>query len=219
MNRKEKEYKHKSLRVLIAGEKSQIITRAFLAVGADAYSCDIQSTDGDPSRHLQCDWKEAVRDAWGLLIAHPVCTKLSNCGNKWYVAGNWTTPEAVEQRKEERELAIQDFLFFKSAVVAHIPRRAIENPNPSGYVMQKIGRHDQKVQPWWFGDLETKGICWWKTENLPHLIATNNVYEEMMKLPYKQRARVHSCPPGINRSNERSRFFPGAAKAMAESWT
>jgi len=65
--------------------------------------------------------------------------------------------------------------------------------------------------------METKGICWW-LHGLRKLYETNNVYDEMMKLPYKDRARVHCMPPGPEREKERSRFFPGTAKALAEQW-
>lgn len=40
----------------------------------------------------------------------------------------------------------------------------------------------------------------------------------MMKLPRKERERIHFMSPGKSRGLERSRFFPGIATAMAEQW-
>lgn len=47
---------------------------------------------------------------------------------------------------------------------------------------------------------------------------TNNVYDEMMKLPKKERERIHYMSPSEKRGLERSRFFTGWANAMADQW-
>lgn len=53
-------------------------------------------------------------------------------------------------------------------------------------------------------------------KNLPKLNETDNVYEYMMTLPEKERAKIWWM--GSNHSKERSKTFPGIAKAMAEQW-
>lgn len=65
-------------------------------------------------------------------------------------------------------------------------------------------------QPWWFGDAERKATCFW-TNGLPPLTPTNPV------LPLG--CSVHREPPGPNRKANRSRTFPGLARAMAEAWS
>ena len=65
------------------------------------------------------------------------------------------------------------------------------------------------VQPWMFGDGETKATCLW-TKNLPKLVPTDIVPERI--------ARVHREPPGPDRWKNRSRTMPGIARAMAEQW-
>ena len=40
----------------------------------------------------------------------------------------------------------------------------------------------------------------------------------MMKLPKRERERLHYLAPGPNRAKERSRTFHGIAYAMAEQW-
>jgi hypothetical protein len=67
----------------------------------------------------------------------------------------------------------------------------------------------QSVQPWQFGHPETKRTCFW-LKNLPPLVPTNIVEG--------REQRVHLMPPGPERWRERSRFFPGIARAMAEQW-
>jgi hypothetical protein len=50
-----------------------------------------------------------------------------------------------------------------------------------------------------------------------HNLHIRNVYAEMMKLPYKERALVHYCS-GPEREKLRSKTFSGIAQAMAAQW-
>lgn len=75
----------------------------------------------------------------------------------------------------------------------------------------------QIIQPWQFGHPETKATCLWLND-LPQLIPTHNVYEEMMKLPYGQRAKVHHASPGPERAKLRSKTYKNIAQAMADQW-
>ena len=69
--------------------------------------------------------------------------------------------------------------------------KAIENPIPHKYAVERIGRkYDQIVQPWMFGHTESKATCLW-LEGLPPIHETNNVKEDMMKLPKEVRQRLH----------------------------
>jgi len=54
---------------------------------------------------------------------------------------------------------------------------------------------------------------------LPKLKETDNVKDEMMKLPKNKRERIHYLPPSKNRSVLRSKTFAGIAKAMAIQWS
>lgn len=195
---------------LINCEYSQIVTQAARRRGVEAYSCDILETEGNKDWHICGDAIDAIHSRkWGGMIAHPPCTRLTLAGARWYTAGPY-----VEQFTKDREVAIEFFLKIKNAPIKKI---AIENPQPMGYVMDRIGRYDQKVQPWQFGITETKGICLW-LKGLPLLKGTKNVYDEMMALPYKDRAKVHYASPGKNRGHIRSRFFPEVADAMVDQW-
>jgi hypothetical protein len=189
------------MRVLVACEFTGTVRRAFRGRGHDAWSCDLKpAEDGSPYHH-HCDVRQILDEPWDMLIAHPVCTRLTLAGVRWLHERNlWS----------ELDEACEFFKLFLNA--KHIRRRAIENPQPHRYAVERIGRtYDQKCQPWQFGWPETKGVCWW-LENLPPLKPTRI-------LPPEQRVpRVWRLPPGKNRAEERSRFFPPMADAMAEQW-
>lgn len=190
-------------RILVACEFSQIVTRALRAYGHDAFSCDLIETEGNPSWHIQRDAIEvAYSFPWDGMIAHPECTHLTLAGARWFYDPRFPSKHA------DREAAINFWLRLWSAPIG---QKAFENPQPLAYVMERVGRYTQKIQPWQFGDNETKGVCLW-LDGLPALIPTVHLK------PPQVAARVWRMPPGPNRKKERSRFFPGIASAMAEQW-
>ena len=65
--------------------------------------------------------------------------------------------------------------------------------------------------------MEQKSTCLW-LKNLPKLVETNNVKTEMMKLPIKERQKMHWLPPSPNRGYLRSITYSGIAEAMATQW-
>lgn len=195
------------MRVLVACEYSGVVRDAFLARGHDAMSCDLLPTDS-PGPHYQGDVRDVLFDGWDLMIAHPPCTYLTNSGVRWLK----DNPERWELMKEGAE-------FFRMLLNAPIPMRAIENPIMHGHAVQIIGRRqDQVVQPWMFGHTEQKATGLW-LENLPLLQPTDNVREEMMALPKKERNRIHYMSPGKDRWKLRSTTYRGIAEAMASQWS
>lgn len=186
---------------LIACEFSQMVTAAFRATGIEAYSCDLMPTEGRADWHIQGDALEvAYSHSWDGLIAHPECTHMTLAGARWFSDPRFPNKHA------DRDRAID---FWLKLWAAPVKRKAFENPQPLGYVMDRIGRYTQKVQPWQFGDPETKGICLW-LEELEPLVPTVTDKPEIIT------ARVWRMPPGPDRKRERSRFFPGISAAMAK---
>ena len=51
--------------------------------------------------------------------------------------------------------------FFNKLMGAPIPKICLENSQPHGLAMSVIGKYDQIVQPWMFGDPFTKGAALW----------------------------------------------------------
>lgn len=202
------------MKVLIACEESQTVTKAFRKNGFEAFSCDIlPCSGGHPEWHIQGDVLEQLNKGWDLIIAHPPCTYLTVTGNKWM------KPEFRDRfpdRQKQREEAIEFFLKIAEAKCESI---AIENP--VGIISTVWRKPDQYVHPYHFGDPHSKKTGFW-LKGLPKLKHTKVVepimytykdgrkdpiwHVESMKLPPAERQRV------------RSKTFEGLAQAMADQW-
>jgi hypothetical protein len=197
------------MRVLVACEMSGIVRDAFLARGHDAWSCDLMPSvhPGDP-RHIQGDVLNHLNADWDLLIAHPPCTYLTNAGVRWLHEGNEVNEEPSESRWDRMRKGAAFFLKMLNAPIAHV---AVENPIIHKYAKEIIGPQTQVIQPWMFGDQESKAICLW-LRGLPDLVPTHT------KPAAAAVQNVHNQSPGPARSILRSMFFPGVARAMADQW-
>jgi hypothetical protein len=191
------------MKVLIACEYSGTVRDEFIALGHEAMSCDLLPTDA-PGPHYQGDVRDVLDYPWDLMIAHPPCTDLAVSGAAWF---------ADKRMRGKQQASASFFLMLTKADIPHI---AIENPV---CVMSSLWRKpDQIIHPWMFGHPEQKATCLW-LKNLPLLTETNNVKEEMLKLPVKERQRLHFLPPSEDRWKIRSQTFKGVAKAMAKQWS
>lgn len=181
------------MKVLIACEYSGRIREAFAALGHDAWSCDLLPTE-QPGQHIQGDVRPLLQQPWDLVVAHPPCTHLANSGARWPKPDD-VVAEAVR--------------FFKDCLSANAPRVAVENP-----VMNRkrtgIRKPDFSVQPWQFGDPYAKRTCFW-TRNLQPLAPTH-------ERPEVIEHAVHKASPGPDRWKDRSRTYPGLARAIAHQW-
>ena len=190
------------MRVLVACEYSGVVRDAFIGGGHDAMSCDLLPTDV-PGPHYQGDVFDVIDAQWDLMIAHPPCTDLAVSGAAWF----------KDKKLDGRQAA--SIAFFMRLAKADIPRIAVENPV---CIMSSIYRKpDQIVQPYMFGHMETKATCLW-LKGLPKLTPTNDVKEQTMALPEKERMRLHYLPPSEDRWKIRSQTFQGIADAMAAQW-
>lgn len=197
------------MKVLVACEESQSVTKEFRALGHEAYSCDVLETSGDnPEWHLHEDVIPLRNKGWDLIIAFPPCTHLAVSGAAWFAA----------KRADGRQKAAIDF--FMALAASDCPKIAIENP--VSIMSSEWRKPDQIIHPWQFGDSYRKRTCLW-LKGLPKLEPTNVVdpgetityasgcvmpkwYAESWNLKPKDRARM------------RSKTFPGIAKAMATQW-
>lgn len=236
MNR---ENKSNSLHILVACEESQAVTKELRRLGHEAYSCDIQEcSGGHPEWHIQgdvlkilnptydgeawlidfCTMDEEIHivPKWDMIIAFPPCTYLTVTGNRWFNEEKYGE-KAVARKKNRKEA--KDF--FMQFVNAKCDKIAIENP--IGCMSSYYRKPDQIIHPYMFGDPERKSTCLW-LKGLPLLHETNVVSPEIYV--YKNgkgtdsnwHMRTMSLPPK-ERAKERSKTFPGIAKAMAEQWT
>ncbi|MCK9310521.1 MAG: DNA cytosine methyltransferase [Candidatus Cloacimonetes bacterium] len=189
------------MRVLVACEFSGVVREAFARLGHDAWSCDLLDTE-IPGQHYKRDVKDVLNLGWDLMIAHPPCTHLAVSGARWF-------KEGIKPLSLQNDAAN----FFMMLINANIPMIAVENP--ICIMSTRYRKPDQIINPYQFGHPEQKKTCLW-LKGLPLLTATNNVYDEMMLLPLKERTRIHWL--GSNHWKERSRTFQGIADAMADQW-
>ena len=192
------------MKVLVACEESQAVTIELRKLGHEAYSCDIEEcSGGHPEWHLQQDVTALLEQEWDMIIAFPPCTNLAVSGAAWF----------EQKRKDGRQQASIEF--FMKFANAKCKRVAIENP--VGIMSTQWRKPDQIVQPYEYGHMEQKKTCFW-LKGLPKLVETENVKEQMLLLPKKERERIHYMSPGPERAKLRSKTFPGIAKAMAMQW-
>jgi hypothetical protein len=197
--------------ILVACEYSSVVRDAFRALGYDAWSNDLLPTEGDPAWHIQGDCVEVIKSRrWDLIILHIPCTAMGVCGNRTYGRG--------KPKHAERLSAMEWSLGVWDLAIAHADRVALENPASVIFPHLKArGANVQYIQPFQHGHPEQKktGLA---LHNLPPLLETNNVYEQMMALPRKERERIFFMSPSADRGKERARFYTGVATAMADQW-
>jgi site-specific DNA-cytosine methylase len=179
--------------ILVACEYSGIVRSAFVALGHNAWSCDLLPTE-IPGQHYQGDVRDLLKEQWDLMIAHPPCTHLAVSGARYFY-----------RKQAEQAEALEFVRLLMGAPIEHI---AIENP--ISVISSRIRKPDQIIQPWQYGHGETKATCLW-LKDLPKLQPTNIVEG--------REQRIHKMSPSPERWKERSRTFQGIANAMAAQWS
>lgn len=202
------------MKVLVACEESQAVTIELRKLGHEAYSCDIEAcSGGQPEWHLRQDVTPLLKEKWDMIIAFPPCTYLSNAGARHL----WKSGELNIERYQKGLKAKEFFMMFYNA---DCPKIAIENPISSR--IYEMPKHTQEIQPYQFGHPVRKTTRLW-LRGLPELKPTNIVGCVQNFLPSGSYSGNHdSHYAGYERSKkskDRSKTFPGIAKAMAEQWT
>lgn len=203
------------MRVLVAMESSGVTRDAFLALGHDAMSCDLQETEV-PGPHYKGDVRDVLHEAWDLLIAHPTCTFLSSSGLHWN-----KRPEGIAiNRAGLTEDAIKFArMFIDGQETAHIPKRGVENP--IGCLSSRVRKPDQIIQPHQFGDDASKATCLW-LHGLPLLVPTQHIAPRMVgnlkRWANQTDSGQNKLAPSADRWKIRSKTYPGFAKAWATQW-
>lgn len=180
------------MKVLVACEFSGVVRDAFIDRGHDAISCDMLPTE-QPGPHIQGDVRTLDLSTYGLLIAHPPCTRLASSGARWF-----------SLYQEEQQEALE---FVRWLMGARVPRVALENP--VGIIGTAIRPPDQIIQPWQFGEGEVKTTCLW-LKNLPKLRPT-----QIVPGRFQRCWRMSESP---ERAKQRSVTYRGIAAAMADQW-
>jgi len=204
------------MKILVACEESQAVTKELRLLGHEAYSCDLLPTTGDnPEWHLQQDVLPLLKEKWDMIIAFPPCTDLAVSGARHF------------ERKILDGSQQKSIDFFMKFVNADCDKIAIENP--IGIMSKKYRKPDQIIQPWHFGDKAQKSTCLW-LKGLPKLEPTDIVEKgeffeftskkgEKKRMPMWYYKALLEAKTKEERSTLRSKTFPGIAKAMAEQWS
>lgn len=164
----------------------------------------------NPGPHYRGNVFDVIDYPWDLGIFHFPCTDGSVSGARHFAA----------KKLDGRFYASASLWMHGWRRAAHIPRVVFEHPVS---VMSSLFRKpDQIIQPWMFGDYETKATCLW-LRGLDPLVPTYRTAEECREalgLPAgtPPSDRIHKMAPGPERAEKRSETYAGIAEAFAEQW-
>lgn len=204
------------MKILVACEESQAVTKYLRKLGHEAFSCDIlDCSGGHPEWHIKDDVFKVIKKDWDMMIAFPPCTHLATSGARHFAK------KIADGRQQ------QGIDFFMELINAPIQRIAVENP--IGIMSTKYRKPDQIIQPWQFGDKAQKSTCLW-LKNLPKLVPTDIVDKGEFfeftskkgvkkKMPMWYYKALSEAKTPEQRSTLRSKTFQGIANAMATQWT
>jgi hypothetical protein len=219
------------MKILVACEESQAVTKELRRLGHEAYSCDIiECSGGHPEWHImgdalavingrclfgtQDDAIHEIKTRWDMVIAFPPCTYMSNAGAcRMYPRKGQIDEERFAKAMEAKE-------FFMAFYNADCERIAIENPVPLSVV--GLPEKSQVIQPYEFGHQFTKKTYLW-LKGLSKLTPTDIVkplgpYVCGNSEIWKKQAAKGVVYGKEKSAKHRSKTFPGVAKAMAEQW-
>ena len=219
------------MRILVACEESQAVTKELRALGHEAYSCDvIRCSGGHPEWHIMQDVTpllngncrfqtidercHEIKGKWDMIIAHPPCTYLSNAG----AARLYPKKGQLNQERYQQGLKAKEF--FMTIYNADCDRIAIENPIPTKVF--GLPPYTQTIQPYEYGHPYSKKTCLW-LKGLPKLQPTEIITENIISWvsggskDHKGNKRKN-CGMTFRDSKTKSKTFEGIAKAMATQW-
>ncbi|MGL4321916.1 MAG: hypothetical protein ACRCS3_13740 [Paracoccaceae bacterium] len=210
------------MRVLLGMQTSGAVLLPMLAMGLDAWTCDVLPCDHDrPDRHILENVFDVADEAWDLGIFMPSCTYLTNSAAWAFGDGPYhqrVKPETLvgKARRDARKAAIMDVWRLMGLRYPW----AIENP--VGVISTTIRKPDQIIHPFQFGDDASKATCLW-LNGLPPLRPTGpHIAPRMVNgkpcWGNQTDSGQNRLSPGPDRWKKRSATWPGIGAAMAAQW-
>lgn len=202
------------MKILLACEESQAVCIEFRKLGHEAFSCDTQEcSGGHPEWHILDDVLNWLDDDWDMIIAFPPCTHLS-------VAG---APSWKQKQVDGRQQKAIDFVYK----IRNADCNLIAIENPVGKLNTSWRKPNQIINPFQFGEPFKKRTCLW-LKGLPILKPTNIVEPKyhytsnstqggMLKDGTRRKSKLPIFK-AWDSAKDRSKTFPGIAKAMADQW-
>ena len=187
------------MKVLVACEESQAVTKELRRLGHVAFSCDIiECSGGHPEWHIKQDVLELLNPSvqlgglyygikpfytedgtlnfmhgkWDMILAFPPCTYLTVAGNRYFNVDRYG-----DKARERIRLSEEAATFFMQFANADCERIAIENP--VGRMNTLYRKPDQIINPYNFGHPVSKKTCLW-LKGLPPLKHTEEVEPELI---------------------------------------
>lgn len=174
---------------------------------AKVMSCDLQPTV-KPGPHYEGDIFDVIDYPWDSAVFHTPCTATSVSGARHFET-KWN---------DGRQAAGVAFFFNVLRRSSHIKGRIFEQP--VSIISTLYRKPDYTLQPWMFGDYETKATCLWVDGLVGKIIPIYKTSEECREAlgiapNIKPADRIHKMPPGPERANLRSATYPGIAREIA----
>lgn len=231
------------MNVLVVCECSGVVREAFRRRGHAAWSCDLKpAEDGSPYHHTGDGLRIARRPGWDLVIAHPPCTYLCASGMHWttrglrdpkltqdaleFVAALWSLPAArvcienpvgairgllapatqyIQPYQFGDDASKRTGLWLRGLAPLRVDPRRYVRPRlvcrPCGHVI-----HPRNPVGWELAGARGCPACGADPDCWAH------------RWDNQTDSGQNRLGPGPERAADRSRTYPGIAKAMAEQW-
>jgi hypothetical protein len=155
---------------------------------------------------------DILNDDWDMMIAHPPCTYLSNAGARHLYPNKKLNMDRYKKGLEGKK-------FFMDLYNAPIEKICVENPISSKVF--EMPPHSQQIQPYEYGHPYSKATRLW-LKNLP-LLQPTDIVEKKGTYIHSGASRYKHTNKNKGRwfamsAKDRSKFWTGIAKAMADQW-
>lgn len=218
------------MKVLIGFSTCPVTVTELRKLDIEAFTCDLRPANHP--WHIQGDIWDHVHDDWDWALLHPMCTYLTVSAAWAFNDPDFEKYPGVgyhqrvkpgtkvgRERREARAKALED---FQKLLDLPYPK-AIENPARS-FINNAIRPPDQIVQPYEFGDDASKATGLW-LDRLPKLKidpskrVAGRIANGVERWANQTDSGQNRLPPSEIRWLERSRTYPGIARAIAEQWS